>query len=292
MCRHCVKYGDGTKWYLNPKNYSDEMLHGELANEKVEDTMVASLLGIKGTMQEVMMTANRFKIEVGLGENIDLMFQDLNDDLARIVREGAGDLLDKLHAGQVVPLEDAEKIIDLTKGDIYLEPCICRKYYGGKERMTCMFFPPVSEGMQKNLPWFGGKMISKEEAKKVLRELDKEGIFHGVFWLPAPIPGCICNCEYPYCITLRGRLHYNVIDVYRKGEYVSFVEPNKCNGCGGRPLCQPKCSFGAIKYSPTGGKVQINQMQCWGCGVCRQACPTSAIRLIPREEIPQLKDDW
>ncbi|GAH46777.1 unnamed protein product, partial [marine sediment metagenome] len=102
----------------------------------------------------------------------------LNDDLAQTIREGMPELLDKLHAGQVVPVEDAEKIIDLVQGDIYLEPCICRKYYGGKEKMSCMFFPPVSEGMKKNIPWFGGKMISKVEAKKVLRELDNEGILY------------------------------------------------------------------------------------------------------------------
>ena len=51
MCRHCVKWGEGTKWYLNPRNYSDEMIHGKLAKGKVEDTIVASLLGLKGTMQ-------------------------------------------------------------------------------------------------------------------------------------------------------------------------------------------------------------------------------------------------
>ena len=292
MCRHCVKWGEGTKWYLNPKNYSDEILNSDLAKVKMEDTMVGPLLGVQGTIQEVLGTAQRFKYEVGFGENIDLTFQDLDDDLARTMREGLPDLIDKAHGGQMVPLEDAEKIIDLTKGDILISPCVCRKYYGGIEKSTCMFFYPIAQLQQKNIPWYGGKMVSKEEAKNVLRELDKAGIFHGVFWAPAPIPGCICNCEYPYCIALRARFHYDIVDTYRKAEYVSLVDPNKCDGCNGAPKCQVRCSFGSLKYSPTSGKVNANQMQCWGCGLCRQSCPNNAITLIPREEVPQLKDIW
>ena len=230
MCRLCVKYGDGTKWYLNPKNYSDEVIHGELTKLKIEDTMVGPLLGITGTIREIMSSAQRFKYEIGLGEYIDLVFQDLDDDMARTFREGFPDLLDKAGSLQVVPLEDAEKIIDLTKGDILLNPCFCRKYYGGKEKSCEMVFGSVAEGRLKNMPWFGGKMISKEVAKNMLRELDKDGLFHGVLWLPAPIPGQICNCEYPYCIALRARLHYNIVDAYRKGEYVSLVDPMSVMG--------------------------------------------------------------
>ena len=39
MCRHCVQFGDGTKWYLNPKNYSDEVIHGESTKEEMIKTI-------------------------------------------------------------------------------------------------------------------------------------------------------------------------------------------------------------------------------------------------------------
>ncbi len=293
MCRYCLQYGDGKKWYLNPKNYSDEMINSELTKVKMEDLMIGQLLGLKGTMREVGTTAQRFKYDGGFGEYIDLVFPDLDDDLARTMREGLPYSMDRALGGQVVPIEDAEKIIDLSGGDVFAIPCFCRKYYGGIEKMCCMYLQPAAETLQKNLSWdTPNKMVSKEEAKKMLREFDKEGLTHAIFWAPAPIPFVICNCEYPYCIALRGRLHYNVVDAFRKGEYVAFVDPNKCNGCGGTPKCQSKCTFGAIKYSPTNGRVSVHQMQCYGCGLCRIPCPNDAITLISREEIPQLKDMW
>lgn len=293
MCRHCQLYGSGTKWYLNPENYSDEVIHGELTKVKMEDIMVGQLLGLKGTIQEIMCTAQRFKYDIGFGENVDTIFRDLDDDLARNLREELPDVIDKAVGGQVVPLEDAEKIIDLNEGDIFVLPCICRKYYGGKEKMCCMFLRPAAKPMQENLSWdIPNKMVPKDEAKQMLRDLDDEGQVHAIFWCPAPVPTMLCNCEYPYCIAMKGRFHYNVIDVFRKGEYAAFINPNACNGCDGTPNCQSKCTFGAIKYSPTNGKSIVNQMQCWGCGLCRKACPNDAIKLIPREEIPQLKNIW
>ena len=293
MCRYCVQYGDGTKWYLNPKNYSSEVLDSDLTKVKMEENLVGQLLGLTGTMREIATTAKRFTYDIGFGEHIDDPFPDLYDDDARTLREGLAGLIDLAIGGQVVPLEDAEKIVDLSPGDMFVIPCLCRKYYGGKDKMCCMFPEPAASEMQKNLAWdTPNKMVSKEEAKEMLREFDKEGLFHGVFWCPAPIPSMICNCEYPYCIALRARLHYDITDTYRKGEYVSLVDPDKCDGCGGTPSCQPVCTFGALKYSPTHGKVNTNQMQCWGCGLCRTACPNDAIKLIPREDVPQLKDVW
>ncbi|MFX0133678.1 MAG: ATP-binding protein [Candidatus Hodarchaeota archaeon] len=293
MCRHCVQFGDGTKWYLNPKNYSDEVIYGESTKEEMGETMLGPLFGIQGTMQEIMTTAQRFKYDIGFGEHIDGVFQDLDDDMARTMREGLPPLIDKAVGGQVVPLEDAEKIMDLNEGEIFVLPCVCRKYYGGIEHLSCMFLRPAAKPLQENLSWeTPNKMVSKEEAKEMLRKLDKEGFVHSIFWTTAPIPTMLCNCDYPYCIAIRVRLHYDIVDATRKGEYAALVDAQKCNGCGGTPKCLTKCQFGALKYSPTNAKSSVNQFQCWGCGLCRGACPNDAITLISREEIPQLKNIW
>ena len=36
MCQFCTKHGEGKKWYLQMKNYSDELLHAELSAEQKE----------------------------------------------------------------------------------------------------------------------------------------------------------------------------------------------------------------------------------------------------------------
>jgi NAD-dependent dihydropyrimidine dehydrogenase PreA subunit len=48
-----------------------------------------------------------------------------------------------------------------------------------------------------------------------------------------------------------------------------------------------QCQFGAQFYSHSQEKVYIDPARCYGCGVCRAACPNDAIRLLPRETIPQ-----
>ncbi|MFB0563582.1 MAG: 4Fe-4S dicluster domain-containing protein [Candidatus Lokiarchaeia archaeon] len=294
MCRYCVKWGEGTKWYLNPKNYSDEMLQSELTKPLLEDTLAGDLLGIKGTIQEIMTSIQRFRYDIGFGEALDAVFPDLYDEASESIRGALPELVDMAVGGQAVPLEDALKIVDLNEGDIFVLPCVCRKYYGGKEKVSCMFLRPAGKGLSESLgPWDKpNKWVSKEEAKEMLKEFDKEGIVHAVFWCPAPIPTILCNCEYPICIALRARLNYDVEDTFRKAEYVSEVNPNDCDGCNGAPQCQSNCTFGAIKYAPTSAKVSINPFQCWGCGVCRAACPKDAISLRPREEVPQVKDVW
>ncbi|GAH22893.1 unnamed protein product, partial [marine sediment metagenome] len=36
MCEYCTEHGEGKKWYLQMKNYSDELLHQELSSRQKE----------------------------------------------------------------------------------------------------------------------------------------------------------------------------------------------------------------------------------------------------------------
>jgi hypothetical protein len=36
MCEFCVQHGEGKQWYLQMKNYSDELLHTPLTPEQKE----------------------------------------------------------------------------------------------------------------------------------------------------------------------------------------------------------------------------------------------------------------
>jgi heterodisulfide reductase subunit A-like polyferredoxin len=52
------------------------------------------------------------------------------------------------------------------------------------------------------------------------------------------------------------------------------------------------CQFGAIGYSASSKKAAIDQRWCYGCGVCRSACKSNAIRLVDRIKVPVAANLW
>lgn len=95
MCRYCVEYGGGSKWYLNPDNYRDELYTAEIHENTVR------MLG----------GARKNTFEVGAMANVDFMAPDLyySNSLSMALEQVTA------HGGQIVPLEDALKIIDFAK---------------------------------------------------------------------------------------------------------------------------------------------------------------------------------
>jgi len=57
---------------------------------------------------------------------------------------------------------------------------------------------------------------------------------------------------------------------------VSFVDPDRCEGCG---ACESVCPFGAIEVDPEKRKAIVKDALCKGCGACAAACRSSAINL-------------
>ncbi|MHA1786076.1 MAG: ATP-binding protein [Candidatus Helarchaeota archaeon] len=276
MCQFCLEYGNGKKWYLNEENYSNDLIE----KFKAMNPMINMLGGTQ-----------KMDLEIGAAMNVDAMIPDhTNQEQLNKVSKS----IEGLHGGQVIPLEEAFMVIDLAKSFI-LVPCYCRRHFGGLEdMMTCLFLNPVSEMVPKNRPWEKYELLSKIEAKKKLVEFDKKGYVHSVYWAPLPIPIVICNCQYPYCIGMKLRLDYKVENGVKKGHSIGVIDAEKCNGCEGKeaPLCVHKCQFGAIRWNGDEKKALINPRACFGCGVCRTACPQKAITLTDRNKWPALKDEY
>ena len=106
MCDYCLKYGDGHKWYLNPKNFSEETLH----SARVQQARIIEFLGGNYKME----------FEIGAATIIDSLIPDLHDHHNL---EIVSTKVETMHGGQVVPLEDALKIIDLCNGKTIIVPC-------------------------------------------------------------------------------------------------------------------------------------------------------------------------
>ena len=101
--------------------------------------------------------------------------------------------------------------------------------------------------------------------------------------------GGICNCDYPDCLPIRNRIDNGLTAQLVKGEFVCFIDFEKCNGCGD---CLGRCNFNALKYETTTEKANIDQFACFGCGLCETACPRDAIYYRERKKLPGLANVW
>lgn len=276
MCKYCVEYGNGTKWYLNPDNYKTDILYTD-----GHKNGFLNLTGSNRNTYEWSKTHNpEMDLSYGASANValDTMFQ---------------------HAGQVIPLEDALKIVDIAPGERFmLQHCGCRRYFGHGDFYGCLFFESSVDRNLSERPWeTDSKVISREEAKAAIRERHKMGLVISIFdYGTSPLgkaPAYFCFCNESECAAAKARAYRGTTAIFNKGEYVAVIDTAKCReGCVGESKCLIKCQFGAIKYSPLKDIVTINSKNCFGCGVCRTACPKGAIKLVDRTTFPALVDEW
>lgn len=280
MCDWCLKHGDGKKWYLNVKNYSREFLEDKAVVESA----------LKFFLNTETMTGMASPL---LEETLNLK----SDEEFSLMAESTRQMIQNLspHHGQVVPLEDVREILKLA-GPVARMACVCRRMLrAGFAEKTCLAVGPVFLEYAKEWPDFcrgGIDYLSKEEALELMEGFDRKGYVH-TFWKDMLSPAVMgfCNCEYPTCAALRYRR--NLGDWFnfflRKAEYVAKLDYDRCVGCG---RCVPRCQFGALTLSPYLGKAILDMKKCAGCGLCRNVCEQNAIRLVPREEMPAVRDLW
>jgi len=270
MCDICEKHTKHkhVRWYLDPDSYSDELLK-DPEREKV-------VLRITGYNLEWFIFDTGWKLR---------LLNKLPWPLKNLLKGYVNKVAYKIHAGQVVPLEDALQIAELAHNHVII-PCYCRRLLGDKEELTCLNFGMVKYLWPKYRPDDRVQELTKEEAKELLKEWDEKGYIHAVFWAKTPYVIAICNCEKRYCTALKNRLVYGIENAYKKSHYIAVVDEEICDGCDGRPECVMRCQFGAIRYDPSAKVVKIDPYLCFGCGLCRNACEKGAIKLVEREKFP------
>ncbi len=281
MCEFCHQHGEGKKWYLQAKNYSDDLL-SDVRRRKFIEHFVSH-------PEELGTSARNF------------------DRLAKVpgfVRSVASRLVSrrmkKKHFGQVVPIEEIEQIFDLLNSIVRMD-CICRHTTSGKENRYCYgisispdggMLAEIIRGVDNS--FYGGpdttglESLTKEEAVSAFHEHEKEGLCHTVWTFHTPFIGGICNCDRSGCLAMRSTVTEGIPVMFR-GEYVAEVDPEECSGCR---QCMRVCQFGAIVHSASHKKAVVDQRWCYGCGVCRSACNKNAIKLIDRSRIPAAATLW
>ncbi|MBW1680837.1 MAG: 4Fe-4S binding protein [Deltaproteobacteria bacterium] len=181
----------------------------------------------------------------------------------------------------VLPSQSVEEIIEKFD-DIAVGHCFCR------QRQKTLGNPCATDAPVLNCFTFGksarhttaqgfAKMITKEEALRIMKEAEEAGLVHKAFHPGANVnrpETSICNCCKDCCDTL---------NIWRNGAmplvnstyHLSVVDPEACSGCG---TCEEKCPTEAIQVNEE-GIAQVTADYCFGCGVCARFCPEEAISL-------------
>lgn len=266
MCEFCVQHGEGKKWYLVMQNYSRELWSQQKCSHFMEDFGAHFEERIGKTVAQIDAV-----------RDIPLV--------GRLARQMAVRKNKALHWGQVVPIEDAEQIVDLVDSIVRM-PCACRKLTTGREARYCFGLGIDVVGILSKYPDYSNSfdVLEKEEAKKVLRSFDKQGLMHSIWTFKTPYIGAICNCDQD-CMAFRIQVKTNLLQIMFRSEYVALVNWDLCNGC---KKCLLNCQFGAIRYSNALKRPTIDMTRCYGCGVCRAVCDKDAITLKPRSELARL----
>jgi ferredoxin len=283
VCEFCHQHGEGQKWYLNTKNYSNDLLSDARRQKLISNfpALTKQLVKDEKTFERVV-------------------------HLPALVRAIAMPYIQNKkkdqHFGQVVPIEDLDRILEFSNSIIRL-PCSCREELSGPDKYRyCYGFLitpqgqntfgdlalPVDKSYNAGPDTSEFETMSKEEAKIALRDLEKKGLCHTIWTFITPFIGGICNCDRTDCLAMRATVSIGFPTMFR-AEYVAEVNPELCSGCR---RCMLICQFGAIGYSALNEKAVIDQRRCYGCGVCRANCPKNAIVLKDRSSVPVAANLW
>ncbi len=285
MCEFCTKHGEGKKWYLQMKNYSEELLHQEMSPAQ------QAVAGVP-TRHD---WGRKFLVDFTL-RAVGVTLKEKSPELAvrrpskRAIRQEIPNREMFVHFGQVLPIEDVEQALDLA-ASITRMPCGCRYFMTGKENCRyCFGFAIERFGASDPVPDSSASLevMDRETAMAIIRKFDQEGLFHSIWTGNTPYIIGVCNCDrdcgaYHQTFVTRGSP-----DMFR-AEYIGQTNWDLCNGC---KSCMRQCQFGAMFYSSALKKVSIDPTRCYGCGVCRAACTKDAISLVPRESQPLSANLW
>jgi Na+-translocating ferredoxin:NAD+ oxidoreductase subunit B len=183
---------------------------------------------------------------------------------------------DRIH-----PYEEVKHLIE-NSNYIALTQCACRVSVAkcDKPKEVCLIFDGVGEFLVER---GFARQISKEEGVSVLDQAEAAGLVH-TSNNSADKASVICNCCPCCCTILRGRTQLNHPHAFESSRFAAIVNRGDCIACG---LCaDERCPMQAIEIQEEAAFV--DEEKCIGCGLCVSTCPTGAMGLTERKQIPSV----
>jgi len=279
VCQFCLEHGEGKKWYLQAKNYAEELANDLRRRRRIRRFLL------------------EFQTVVPAAVRVLQALKNASPAVRRAALAWGTEWAKREHFGQVIPLEDVEQVLALARSVVLL-PCLCRRDIERRERAYCLGLSilPHTSVFEELVPksfWEGPdgaglQRISSAEALALMRQWELEGVVHTVWAYVAPFVGGMCNCRQPVCYAMQCTLDYG-LKLFFRAEYVAVVRWEACVGCG---ECAKVCPFSAIEMDRANAKARVDPLRCYGCGICRAHCPTQAIFLRDRRLVPQAAGLW
>ena len=199
MCEFCHQHGEGRKWYLNARNYAEDLLSDARRRRFLDQFNNAP-------------PEKLFSVFEGFDSHMDRLNQ-MPGIVRRLLSWRATNRQKKNHYGQVVPIEDVERIFEFVNSLVRIN-CICRYATLRSEQRYCYAVSMVPGGGQMgemvrgssllNGPGsMGLETLTKEEALAAFRDHEYESLCHSVWTFVTPFIGCICNCDRAECGAMR-----------------------------------------------------------------------------------------
>lgn len=180
---------------------------------------------------------------------------------------------------RVHPYEEVKNLIH-NAHYVALTNCACRVSVAkcDKPKEVCLIFDGPAEFLVER---GFARQISKEEGIKVLDRAEQAGLVH-TSTNSADRAGVICNCCPCCCTILRGRTQLKHAHAFEPSRFEARVNSDDCTACG---ICaDERCPMKAIQIRDNAAVV--NPAECIGCGLCVSGCPTEAIELSERKQVP------
>ena len=258
MCEFCAKHGEGRKWYLRARNYSEDLVRN---SKRFRD--ILQWLLTKTYPEKSGLDAARTFLRLPL--------------VGRAARQIVTHRSKRDHFGQVLAIEDVSEVFRLAE-TITCYPCVCRRTLGvGNDRRYCFVLGNFMRELLDDSPDFGGangERLTPEQASQRASEFEQQGLVHTIWTIDTPFIVGICSCRPGECLAMEMTNSLQT-KVMFKAENLFEIDETRCTGCG---KCMETCYFRAVERSKGEENCRIDPARCYGCGLCRSACYVDAPR--------------